>query len=399
LALARNSPQRAGSSRWVFFSNHPEANKKPNLLKRHGYIYEGICDLENIKCAVAKASLGKRDHTKVKRVLDHTDRYALEIQKMLVDQTFEPTRPKEKTILDGPSGKTRTICRPSFFPDQIVHWAIMLQLEPIMMRGMYQYNCGSVPGRGTSHGQKALRKWLDKDPKNTKYCLKMDVRKFYPSVKGEHLKPYFRRKIKDERCLWLVDAVIDSADGLPIGYYTSQWFSNFFLEDLDHFIKEELGAKHYVRYVDDLVVLGPNKKKLHRARADVEAFLSAKGLHLKDNWQVFPVSKRDIDFLGMRFYRDRTLLRKRNALRIRRRARRIAKKRNLSVRDASAMVSYWGWIKRTDSYTFYHKYIKPAVSITEARKVVSIDARYRRANPCCNGRRESGGLRPDAEAR
>lgn len=275
-----------------------------------------------------------------------------------------------------------------FFPDQIVHWALILQLEPIMMKGMYQYNCGSVPGRGTSYGQKSLRKWLDKDPKNTKHCLKMDVRKFYPSIKGEYLKPCFWRKIKDHRCLWLIDSVIDSVDGLPIGYYTSQWFANFFLEDLDHFVKEKLGVKYYIRYVDDLVILGPNKKKLHRVRADIELFLSLKGLHLKDNWQVFPVSKRDIDFLGMRFYRDRTLLRKRNALRIRRRMQKIAKKGRLTVKDASAVISYWGWIKHTNSHTFYHKYVKPTVTISTARKVVSINAKCKRTDSGSNGHQE-----------
>ena len=358
-------------------SNHPEANEKEALLKRCGYLYEKICDLDNIKHAILKASLGKRDHTKVRRVLQDIDSYAIEIRTSLLDQTFTPTPPKIKTIHDGPSGKTRTICKPAFFPDQIVHWALMLQLEPVMMKGMYAYNCGSVPGRGSSYGQKALRKWLDRDRRNTRYCLKMDVCKFYPSIKGEHLKPYFRRKIKDKRCLWLVDSIIDSSDGQPIGFYTSQWFANFFLQDLDHFIKQDLGARYYVRYVDDLVILGSNKRKLHRARADVESFLSAKGLHLKGDWQVFPISKRDIDFLGMRFYRDKTTLRRRTSLRIRRRVARIAKKGRLSYLDAAAIISYWGWIKHTDSYRFYHKYVRPIVTIADARRVVSLDGKLR----------------------
>jgi len=346
-------------------------------LKRYGYIYEKVCDLDNIKDAIRRASLGKRGQTRVKRILDHIDASAIEIRDALIDQTFVPSQPKVKTIIAGPSGKTRTICKPAFFPDQVVHWALMLQLEPVMMTGMYAHNCGSVPGRGSSHGQKVLRKWLDCDRKNTRYCLKMDVRKFYPSIKGEHLKPYFRRKIKDSKCLWLIDSIIDSFDGQPIGYYTSQWFANFFLQDLDHFVKEGLGAAYYIRYVDDLVILGPNKKKLHRMRASVESFLNAKGLHLKGDWQVFPVRSRDIDFLGMRFYRDKTTLRKRTALRIRRRVSRVAKKGRLSVRDAAAIISYWGWIKHTDSYAFYHKYVRPIVAIREARRVVSADARAR----------------------
>jgi hypothetical protein len=262
-------------------------------------------------------------------------------------------------------------------PDQIIHWALMLQLEPIIMHGMYEYNCGSIPGRGTSYGQKALRKWLDNDIKHTKYCLKMDVSKFYPSVDNDVLKWMFRKKVKDRDCLWLIDAIIDSAKGLPIGNYTSQWFANFFLGELDHFIKEKLRINYYIRYVDDLVLLGPKKKKLHKARQEIESYLNSIKLNLKGNWQVFKMNSRDIDFLGLRFFRNKTILRKRNALRIMRRMRKIKKKCYLNYSDASAIISYWGWIKRSNSFTFYNYHIKPFVSVNAARKAVSGYAKIR----------------------
>jgi hypothetical protein len=246
---------------------------------------------------------------------------------------------------------------------------------------MYGYNCGSVPGRGTAYGQKGLRHWLDTDHKNTKYCLKMDISKFYPSVDNEVLKRMFRRKIKDVNCLWLIDVIIDSNNGLPIGNYTSQWFANFFLEGLDHFIKEKLGVKYYVRYVDDLVLLGPNKKKLHKARREISSYLESINLRLKDNWQVFRVNDRGIDFLGFRFFRNKTILRKRNALRIRRRLSKIRKKGRLNYKDACALISYWGWIKRSNSFNFYNKHVKPIVSVGKAKKVVSDYAR--KANSVC----------------
>lgn len=356
-------------------------------MKRQGHLYEQICDLENIKTAILKASLGKRHRPKVRRVLEHLDEAALQVQHLLTTQTFVPAPPHERVIYDGASGKHRTISKPRFFPDQIVHWALILQLQPVIMKGMYRYSCGSVPGRGTSDGQRALRRWMDKDPKNTKYCLKMDVAKFYPSIRAEHLKPCFRRKVKDPRCLWLIDTIIDSSEGLPIGYFTSQWFANFFLEDLDHYVKEKLGVPHYIRYVDDLVLLGPNKRKLHQARVAISAFLEAKGLRLKGNWQVFPLRARAIDFLGMRFYRTHTTMRKRNALRIVRRMRRIQGKGRLGLEDACAVVSYWGWVKHTDSHTFYHEHMRPVVSMAAARKVVSLEARGNHIRP---ERRPSG---------
>ena len=117
--------------------------------------------------------------------------------------------------------------------------------------------------------------------------------------------------------------------------------------------------------------LGPNKKKLHKARKDIEIYLNSIKLQLKGNWQVFKVNSRDIDFLGFRFYRSKTILRKRNALRIRRRFRKIAKKNRLSYKDACAVISYWGWIKRSNSYNFYNNVVKQLVNINKARKVIS----------------------------
>jgi hypothetical protein len=317
-----------------------------------------------------KASLGKRDQNRVKHVIENIDLATTKIREMLLNKTYVPSPYKIKTIKDGASKKERTIHKPNFYPDQIIHWALMLQLQPIIMRGMYEYNCGSVPGRGTAYGQKILRKWLDKDYKNTKYCLKLDISKFYPSIKNEILKQMFRAKIKDQDCLWLIDAIIDSNQGLPIGNYTSQWFANFYLQGLDHYIKEKLGVKYYVRYIDDLVLLGGNKKKLHKARIAIADYLSSVGLQLKPNWQVFKVNCRAIDFLGFRFFRDKTILRKRNALRIRRRFKKIKKKGRLSYKDACAVISYWGWIKRSNSYHFYQN-LKKLVSLNDARKVVS----------------------------
>ena len=248
-------------------------------MKRVGYIYNKICSIDNIKEAIINSSKGKRDQRRVKIVINNIDYYAAQIRDMLINKTYEPSPYIVKIVNDGPSQKTRTISKPRYYPDQIIHWALMQQIQSIVMRGMYAYTCGSVPGRGTSYGQKALRKWLDTDRRNTKYCLKMDIRKFYPSVNNGILKAAFRRKIKDPDCLWLIDIIIDSAQGLPIGNYTSQWFANFILEGLDHYIKERLGVKYYIRYVDDLVLLGSNKRKLHKVRRAVDAYL--KGLDLQ----------------------------------------------------------------------------------------------------------------------
>lgn len=346
-------------------------------MKRIGYLYENVYKIDNIKQAILNASDGKRKQKRVEKILNDIDYYAIKIQKMLMNKTYIPSDPIVKSIQDKSSGKNRTIYKPKFYPDQIVHWCLMLQLQPIIMRGMYEYNCGSVPKRGTTYGQKAIRKWLDDDHKSTKWCLKMDIKKFYPSINNNILKQMFRRKIKDKDCLWLIDTIVNQNKGQPIGFFTAQWFSNFFLEELDHLIKENLGVKYYVRYVDDLVLMGSNKKKLHKVRKSVEMYLNSIDLRLKDNWQVFKVNDRGIDFLGLRLFRHKTILRKRTALRIRRRVNKIRKKGYLNEKDSSAIISYWGWIRRSDSYYFYHKYVRPIVSVKLAKKVVSTNARIR----------------------
>jgi len=100
-------------------------------------------------------------------------------------------------------------------------------------------------------------KKLKKDLKNeveTKYCLKLDVRKFYPSVDHAILKRIIRRKIKDNKLLSLLDNIIDSAKGVPIGNYLSQYFGNLYLSRFDHWMKETNGVKYYHRYCDDIVI-------------------------------------------------------------------------------------------------------------------------------------------------
>lgn len=344
-------------------------------MKRVGNIFEKIVDIENIMKAIDMASQGKREQKLIKDVLDNKLMYAEAIRDMLIDKSYRPLKPVEMLLRDTRQRKDRIIYKPHFFPDQIIHWALMMAIQSIIYRGMYQYSVGSIPKRGMRKGQVAIQKWITQ--KDTKYCLKMDVTKFYPSIDNEILKSKFRKIIKDKETLWLIDSIIDSNKGQPIGYYTSQWFANFYLQDLDHFIKEKLGAKYYVRYVDDLVILGPNKRKLHKMQKEVDAFLKKEKLQMKGNWQIFPIAYfgekkgRPIDFLGLKFYKNATTLRRRNSLRWGRRMRRILKHGYMRRTDACAFISYKGFMKRTNSYHYYKKYFQPVVSPGIAKRLIS----------------------------
>ena len=179
-------------------------------MKRIGYIYNDICDIENIKEAILKASKGKRKRSNVQKVLKNIDYYAEQIQIMLKNKTYNPSPYQEDLIKETSNNKERVIFKPKYYPDQIVHWCLMLKLSPIIMKGMYYYNCGSIPGRGIHYAHDAVKKWLKNDRKHTKYCVKIDITKFYPNIDKEILKPLFRKRIKDRDTLWLIDTIIDS---------------------------------------------------------------------------------------------------------------------------------------------------------------------------------------------
>jgi hypothetical protein len=107
-----------------------------------------------------------------------------------------------------------------------------------------------------------LNKYL-KDIEGTKYCLKIDIKKFFPNINHNILKKLLRRKIKDNDLLWLLDEIIDSIDGdigVPIGNYLSQYFANFYLAYFDHWLKEEKKVRYVIRYMDDIVCLTSIKR-------------------------------------------------------------------------------------------------------------------------------------------
>lgn len=358
----------------------PKKEKQP---KRFGNLYGEICDLDNIRAAIMNASKNKRHQKAVRKVIENIDEYACKIQKMLLDESYVPSKYIMKSINDGIQQKRRDIAKPRFYPDQCIHHALIQVLEPCFMRGMYYYCCGSVSGRGDKRIRKAVIRFIVKRPKKAKYVLKMDVRHFYENIDHDELKQVLKRKIKDKKALRLCSLIIDSYPaGIPIGNYTSQWFCNVFLQDLDHEIKEFVGHDYlYVRYIDDMVIVGPNKRKLHKTRKMVEAELIRKKLDLKQNWQVFLLEKRPLDFVGVKFYKDgHTEIRKSILRRIKRKARRIGKmKDHVTVKSAAGMMSYMGRIHHTDSETLFRTEIQPyIVSTKRLRRIISDEAKLQR---------------------
>jgi hypothetical protein len=214
-------------------------------------------------------------------------------------------------------------------------------LEPIFTKLFTADTYSCIKGRGIHGAANNLKKSL-KDLENTKYCLKLDIVKFYPNVDHEVLKDLLRKKFKDQDLLWLLDEIIDSADGLPIGNYLSQYFANFYLTYFDHWIKETMQVKYYFRYADDIIILSNNKPHLHQLLFEIKEYLNNNlKLIVKDNYQIFPVESRGIDFVGYVFYHTHIRLRKSIKKRF---AKAVSKTKNKAT-----IASYNGWAKHCNS--------------------------------------------------
>lgn len=351
-------------------------------MKSYKHLYDICLSEENRRRAIKKAKRTKRVRKMIKR-RNLSDDMLLELSReWIINYENAPHTPVK--IHDGTKNKERTIIVPTL-EELIVQHCVVMALDEMFWRGMYQHSYASLPKRGAHKAKKRIEKWIQKDPKNTKYALKMDIHHFFDSIPHDILKAKLARKIHDDQMLDLLYKIIDITEvGIPLGFYTSQWFSNWFLQELDHYIKEQLHAVYYVRYMDDMVVFGSNKKVLHQMRVAISGYLEANcGLELKGDWQVFRFSYivngedrgRALDFMGFVFYRNRTVLRETVMLKATRKARRIHKKPHYgnkpTVHDYRQMMSYLGWIDATNTYRMYLKHIKPYISFQKMKRYIS----------------------------
>lgn len=306
-------------------------------MKRIGNIYEQITSLANLQEADDKAQKGKANQYGVTLHNRNKEANLLILQDMLISKTYRTSQYDIFTIQEP---KERIVYRLPYFPDRITHHAIMNVLEPIFVSNFTADTYSCIKKRGIHKLLRNLKRDL-KDTKGTTYCLKFDIKKFYPSIDHDVLKALLRRKFKDRDLLWLLDEIIDSAPGLPIGNYLSQYLANFFLSYFDHWLKEEKKVSYYYRYADDIVILHNDKAKLHALLDDIKLYLEELRLEVKDNHQVFPVASRGIDFVGYVFYHTHIKIRKQIKKNF---ARKMAKNP-----EHPSKASYLGWLSHCNA--------------------------------------------------
>ena len=307
-----------------------------NFLKRRGNLLKNFYNSLFLPLSASvRATTGKRKRADVKQYLaDYGhDKGTKNVKKLLLEGTWEPSPYKIKTIQD--KGKTRELQIAPFYPDRIVHHVINSILTdvyvPMFINDTYQ----CLAGRGPARAIKKVEGYVQGNI--SEYVLKVDIKKFYPTVDNEILKQKLRKKIKDKDFLNLVDKLIDSTKGIPLGNVTSQILGNIYLNDLDHIMKNLNST--YIRYADDILVFG-TKQQCKEYLEVIKDYLTQHNLTLNPATQYFPLDKRTLVFLGFRFYRTHTRPKKAMIYKILKQHHSMNKEQKAST---------FGWLKNSDS--------------------------------------------------
>lgn len=377
-------------------------------MKTYNKLFEQICDPENIEKAILKASLGKRHKKSVQRALRNRKDIAAHLSEQLKTGQWRPVDVHSaKVINDGVELKKRLIVCPAFVREQVVHHAIFNVCAPLFQRKFYRYSCGSVPERGAEFAKKYITKNVQRKKAKTKYFCKLDVKKYFPTVRPSVIFKELRRTIRDRQVLGLFALILRAnkfqvrpedasaaaglnqigtengmaifKGGIPIGFYTSPWFANILLNRLDHYIKEELNIPVYVRYMDDMLLFSPNKRGLKKTGQSIADYLKRLCLRLKNSPAVhkFGDAPRCVAFAGYVFHRCKTVLRSKAFLKAIRCVRRIGKKEDVTAYDAARVMSYAGRFKQADARSAFRRYFLSAVSIKECRRAISLRSKSR----------------------
>jgi len=261
------------------------------------------------------------------------------------------------------------------------------------------YQCASIPFRGQTYGKKALERWFSEDAENCRYAIKMDIKQCYPSINKDKLMALLRRDVKNDRLLWLIEKLLSTFDqGLSIGSYLSQWLCNYYLSYAYHYASEQLfkirrsknGNKrirlisHVLFYMDDFTIIGSSIKDLRRVKLMIIKYMkNILGLTVKENISEIRIHYIDkdnnhhgtfLDMMGYRVYRNFTTIRRSLFKKVRRAFMRgykyIRKKRTIPLQLCRRIISYFGYVKNTNTNWFKKKYAVNKV-LDVAKKFVS----------------------------
>jgi RNA-directed DNA polymerase len=271
-------------------------------MKRRGHMFEKICSFEHLVKAASRAAKGKKGKPRVAQFIQDLENQAISLEDDLTNRSYLP---KSYRIFKIHDPKERMICAAEF-RDRVVHHALCAQLEPIFEKSYIYDTYACRPRKGTHRALRRAQYFTRRFP----YFLKIDIHKFFDSVDHQTLKKLIAKKVKDPEAMWLVDVIVDHqvpwtrpGKGLPIGNLTSQHFANYYLNGLDHCIKEHFRIPGYLRYMDDMVLFADEKETLWDAAGRVDRFLSGKlRLRTKPESVILAPVRQGLSFLGFRIF-------------------------------------------------------------------------------------------------
>lgn len=370
-------------------------------MKRYGNLYEQIYDFENLYQAYLEARKGKRYRQEVLEFSANLEENLIQIQNELIWKMYRVGRYREFYVYEP---KKRLIMALPF-KDRVVQWAVYRVLFPIFDKGFYEHSYACRMGKGTHAAADQLQHWLkllDRKPKKY-YYLKMDISKYFYRVDHEVAINIFEKKIKDKDVIWLLKEIIQSDHvpfglplgvepgdcprhlrlydkGMPIGNLTSQLLANIYLNELDQFCKHELRIRYYIRYMDDFIILHHNKKHLHWIKKEVENFLNNElKLHLNRKTCIRPIDL-GIEFVGFKIWPTHRRLKKKTALKIKKRLKYLKKayaRGEVDFDSVNATVqSYLGVLKHCNSYYLKQSIFNDFVLTREYDNMEVRDGRY-----------------------
>ena len=292
-------------------------------MKRHTGLFERVTSWINLKQAAHNARKGKNARPVVERFEFRREWELLRLQSDLLAGDYRPgpftthriSVPKPRLISAAP------------YRDRVLHHAVMNVLEPILDRHFHPGSFACRKGMGTHAASRRLQSLMRRHA----YTLQCDVRQFFPSIDHAVLKDIFRRLIKDQRMLNLLDVIVDGSNeqdpvldyfpgddlftptqrrrGLPIGNLTSQWFANWYLNGFDHALSSQLQIGGYVRYCDDFILLDNDRGRLVEFRGYAEELLAGLRLRLHPGKTTIAPARAGVTFVGYRTWPGRRTVR------------------------------------------------------------------------------------------
>ncbi len=337
-------------------------------MKRYGNLWHQIISFDNILLAARKAQKGKRFRPSVLGFNNDLERELEILQTELSTKTYCPGNYTTFEIFDPKP----PVISAAPYRDRVVHHALCNIIVPIIERIFIDDSYANRLGYGTHRALEQFTQFA----RCSKYILQCDISKYFPSIDRNILKQIIRRKIKCKDTLWLIDIIIDNSPqqaskieyfpgdnlltplehkrGLPIGNLTSQFFANVYLNGFDHFVKEELKARKYLRYVDDFSLFSDDRKFLLEAKLAIKEYLTTLRLQLHPTKSQLFETKYGANFVGFRVLPDCIRVRSDNLRRARIRLKRLKQEYSrgkIGVKDLKQRLQSWeAHLKHGDTY-------------------------------------------------